>query len=100
MAGTPAASKGWGCVNLVSELGFRESEKKDLKRKKIKKNKNSLTSHALSPSSSLGLLFILYFVFFFSFFYVGPTCPFISLLGPFQPRNNLFCPGFNFLSHN
>ena len=22
--------------------------------------------------------------------------PFLSFLGSFQPRNNLFCPGFNF----
>ena len=42
----------------------------------------------------------LHLFFFFLILYVGPTCPFIPFLGPFQPRNNLFCPGFNFIYPN
>ena len=44
--------------------------------------------------------FVFYFIFFSFSFDVGPTCPFIILFNPFQPRNNLFCPGFNFLYSN
>ena len=41
------------------------------------------------------------FLFFFSFSLgVGPTCPFILLIGAFKPRNKLFCPGFNFIYPN
>ena len=44
--------------------------------------------------------FSIFFFFFVFFLDVGPICPFIPLFGPFQPRNNLFCPGFNFLYLN
>ena len=34
------------------------------------------------------------------FFMWDPQVSFISFLGPFQPRNNLFFPGFNFIYPN
>ena len=40
------------------------------------------------------------FVSFFFFFKWDPHDPFSSFLGPFQPRNNLFCLGFNFIYPN
>ena len=53
-----------------------------------------LTSHAtLCP---FHCCMILSFFFFFKF-EVGPTCPLFAILGPFQSRNNLFCPDFNFI---
>ena len=61
-----------------------------------KKNKKQFyLLHAILPFAFFSMLFDLVF-----FFLVGPTCPFIPLFGPFQPRNNLFCPGLNFLYPN
>ena len=58
-----------------------------INREKKKSNLSLLDAHRLLPFA---------FNFFF-ILYVGPTCPFFFLLGPFKPRNNLFCPGFNFI---
>ena len=74
---------------------FRESEKK-VKKEKIKK-KNLSATLFVHPSSLLCFDFIIIFSFFYQ---VGPTCPFLFLLGPFKPRNKLFYPGFNFLYPN
>ena len=71
----------------------RESENKIKERKKILKK----TKLPFGPFEIPFWLLMFCFVFFL---YVGPTCPIIPLLGPFQPRNNLFCPGFNFIYHN
>ena len=75
---------------------FVNLRKKIIEKKFKKKN--------LSPQTILPTLLslfdlVLVFVFFF-ILYVGPICPLILLLGPFQPRNNLFCPGFNFIYPN
>ena len=64
---------------------------KELIQEKLKKNR--IVSAVLLPFDMF--MFVLFF-----FFQVGPTCPFIPLLNPFQPRNNLFCPGFNFIYPN
>ena len=64
-------------------------------KKKLKKTSVSLLHPFFFPYDALHL-----FIFYFLILYVGPTCPFISFLGPFQPRNNLFCPGFNFIYPN
>ena len=70
------------------------------KEKKIIKRKTISLSHpfSLSPVSVMFVCFV--FIFFSFSLDVGPICPFIPFLGPFQPRNNLFCPGFNFIYHN
>ena len=39
--------------------------------------------------------FLTIFVCFVFFFKWDPHVHFSSFLDPFQPRNNLFCPGFN-----
>ena len=77
-----------------------ENLRKKTKRIKLKK-KNSVSSFHSSDHRLLMFVLFFYFLLFFSFsLVVGPTCPFITLFSPFQPRNNLFCPGFNFLYHN
>ena len=83
----PTNSDGQVFVNL----------RKKIIEKKFKKKKKNLSPQTILPT--LLSLFDLVFVFFF-ILYVGPTCPLILLLGPFQPRNNLFCPGFNFIYPN
>ena len=67
-----------------------------------KGNEKNLKKILLSPSfRSVSPSLISTFYFYFSFSLgVGPTCHFIPLLGLFQPRNNLFCPGFNFIYPN
>ena len=82
----PTNSDGQVFVNL---------RKKIIEKKFKKKN---LSPQTILPT--LLSLFDLVFVFVFFILYVGPTCPLIPLLGPFQPRNNLFCPGFNFIYPN
>ena len=71
----------------------------NLRMKEEKKKTKKKTSVSLPffffPYDALHL-----FIFIFLILYVGPTCPFIPFLGPFQPRNNLFCPGFNFIYPN
>ena len=67
------------------------------RREKFFKN-NSLSVPNVSDSLKFSL-HPFYFLFLFSLD-VGPTCPFISLFGPFQSRNNLFCSGFNFIYPN
>ena len=80
-----------------------DGQKLENLRKKRRKKYFFLKNNSLSaPNVSASLKFALhpfYFLFLFSLD-VGPTYPFIPLFGPFQPRNNLFFPGFNFLYHN
>ena len=77
-------------------LETRESEKELKERKNEKKKK--FKSPYVRPS--FPFCYFKFFFFFFFSFDVGPTCPFITLFGPFQPQNNLFCPGFKFIYSN
>ena len=63
-------------------------------RKKTKriKTKKKLNSSSVVRLNSRALLC--------SFFLWDPYVPFSFFLGPFQPRNKLFCLGFNFLYPN
>ena len=66
-----------------------------------KENEKNLKKILLSPPFRFVSPYLISTFYFFSFSLgVGPICPFIPLLGPFQPRNNLFCPGFNFIYPN
>ena len=79
-----------------------DGQKLENLRKKRRENFFFKNNSLSTPNVSASLKFALhpfYFLFLFSLD-VGPTCPFIPLFGPFKPRNNLFCPGFNFLYHN
>ena len=71
-------------------------------RKNSKKKKINFLHLINLPRTPLLVFAFVVFLFLcvFFFIYVGPTCPFISFISPFQSRNNLFCPGFNFFYHN
>ena len=76
----------------IRRSDFRASENKVKRIIKIKIT--SLTSRTLCLSNVPCQTFVFSFFFFSSGTHMSF---FIPLLGPFKPRNNLFCPGFNFL---
>ena len=72
----------------------------NLRKKLIEKNKIFLPVSSLSTSRSSSPFG--FYVLFFVFFSLSGThmSLFIPFLGPFKPRNKLFCPGFNFIYPN
>ena len=52
------------------------------------------TMHYALCTMHYDLSFYIFFLFFFKW---DPHVPFYLFLYPFQPRNNLFFPGFNFI---
>ena len=72
--------------------------RKETKRIKTKKKLNFFLSAVRLPFYPFP--YVRFLLLFFFILYVGPICPFIPFLGPFQLRNNLFCLGFNFLYPN
>ena len=80
-------------MNSDGQNSVNQREKGE-KIKKIKKKLPYLLSGASPP-------LIIHFVFVFFYYLCGTHIShFITLFNPFQPRNNLLRPGFNFLYSN
>ena len=66
-------------------------------RKTNREKKKSNFSLPLPESLSDAHRLLSFALIFFLFFMWDPHVPFSFFLCPFKPRNNLFCPGFNFI---
>ena len=91
---SPRRVEHFPCLSRRNLTVKTQESEKEIKREKILKF-FSLLPNFHSPIRLNSRAALLCF-----FFNVGLTCPFIPLLSPFQPRNKLFCPGFNFIYSN